>query len=143
MHELTFTAYSESLGKILEQLNASPEAQASPQLAEQVHNARGFHQHLAAEFQGLLREQQMLREQISALTREPGEHVCAPAGQPRFDKYQRLRETGISAPKVYLTAKHDGLDDLSALRALRQVFQLSLREAEEAAAQAEAILQPV
>ncbi len=139
MHELTFTVYAESLGKILEQLYASPEAQASPQLAEQVRNARGFHQRLAAEFQGLLREQQMLREQISALTREPGEHVCAPAGQARFDKYQRLRETGVTAPEVYLTAKHDGLDEL---RALRQVFQLSLREAEEVATQAEALLQP-
>lgn len=136
MHDLMLSVSYESLGKILEQLSAAPEVQAAPRLAEQIGRARVFHQQLVTEFQGILREQQELREQLSALTREPGERLCGDATPGQFGKYERLRDSGAAPREVYLAAKDEGLDDLSALRILRQVFQFSLPEAQAVAAEA-------
>lgn len=136
MHDLMLSVSYESLGKILEQLSAAPEVQAAPKLAEQIGQARAFHQQLAVELQGLLCEQQELREQLSALTREPGERLCGEAELGQCAIYERLRDLGAKPQEVYLTAKNDGHDDVGALRILRRVFGLSLDEAQTAATEA-------
>ena len=49
-----------------------------------------------------------------------------------FEKYQHLRAMGASAAQIYLTAKGDGLDEITCIRLLRQIFDFSLTEAKEA-----------
>lgn len=127
----------ESLGKILEQLQESPEIKASPEFAERVRNALLFHQQISAELQGLLKERQELEKTISDLTRETGERVCNQPLPNRFGKYEEMRDLGADAQEVYLAATDDGYDEIGAIKALRQVFHLSLPEAQEVISQAQ------
>ncbi len=48
-----------------------------------------------------------------------------------FAKYREMREQGASPRQVYLTAKGDGLDEITLIRLVRTVFNLSLREAKQ------------
>jgi hypothetical protein len=48
-----------------------------------------------------------------------------------FRKYEQMRDEGSSPRDVYLTAKADGLDEITSLRLLRKVFALSLTGAKE------------
>ena len=136
MHDLMLSVSYESLGKILDQLSVAPEVQAAPKLAEQVGRARAFHQQLAVEFQGVLREEQELREQLSALTREPGERLCGDTGPEQLGRYERLRDSGATPQEIYLAAKEAEADEVSVLKILRQVFQYSLPEAQAVAKEA-------
>src|SRR5574341_307954 len=131
----------ESLGKILEQLQASPEIKASPELAERVKNAALFHRQIAAELRGLLEERQELKKTISELTREPGERVCDQPSQNRFSRYDEMRDLGADPQEVYLAARDDGFDEIEVIKVLRQVFHLSVREAQEAISKAQKELQ--
>jgi len=132
-----FSVSYESLGKILEQLQQSPEVRNSPELADHVHNAILFHQQILVELEGLLSERRELEEKVSELTREPGERVCNQPAQSRFVKYEELRARGASPQEVYRAARNDGLDTIESIKALRQIFQLSLPQAQEAVSQAE------
>jgi hypothetical protein len=46
-----------------------------------------------------------------------------------FDKYIRMRDQGTRPEQVYQTAKADGLDEITLIRLVRKVFNLSLGEA--------------
>ncbi len=136
MSDTMLSVSYESLGKILEQLQESPEIRNSPELTARVRNAVLFHRQISAELQELLKEHQELRETVSDLTREPGERVCNQSAQNQFSKYEEMRDLGSDPQEVYLATKDDGLDDIKSIRALRQVFNLSLREAQKAISQA-------
>ncbi len=136
MHDIMLSVNYESLGKILEQLQESPEIKISPELAERIRNAILFHQQISAELQGLLKEHQELKKTVSDLTREPGERVCHQSPQSLFSKYEEMRDIGAGPQQVYLAARDDGHDEIAAIKALRQVFHLSLQEAQEAISQA-------
>ena len=45
-----------------------------------------------------------------------------------FSQYVVMRDKGIRAEKVFRQARHDGLDTVTCLRMVRQVFHLSLVE---------------
>jgi hypothetical protein len=137
MRDTTLSVSYESLGNILEQLQESPEVKASLELTERVRNAILFHRQVSTEWQELLREHRELLGKISDLTREPGERVCNQSPPGQFIKYEEMRNHGADTQEVYLATKSDGLDDIGSLKALRQVFNLSLPEAQEAISQAE------
>jgi hypothetical protein len=94
MRDTALLVSYESLGKIFEQLQASPEIRASPELAERVKNAVLFHRQIAAELQGLLEERQELKKTISELTKEPGDRVCNQPPQNQFSRYDEMRDLG-------------------------------------------------
>src|SRR5438477_29389 len=54
-----------------------------------------------------------------------------------FSKYESLQAQGASPKAIYLTAKADGLDNITLLRLLRRVCGLSLVGAKEVAIIAE------
>jgi len=137
MHEILLSVSHQSLGKILEQLCESPEVKASPELTERLRQAIFFHQQVSVEFQELLQAYQDLREERSRLTRELDERVCNRISPSQFSQYEKMRDAGSRPPDVYLAAKNDGLDEIEAIKVLRQVFHFSLREAESAIAEAE------
>ena len=43
-----------------------------------------------------------------------------------FSKYAAMRDHGVRAEEVFRQARHDGLDTVTCLRMVRQVFYLSL-----------------
>lgn len=45
-----------------------------------------------------------------------------------FSQYVVMRDKGIRAEEVFRQARHDGLDTVTCLRMVRQVFHLSLIE---------------
>lgn len=137
MHDIMLSVSYESLGKILVQLQESPEIKASPELAERVRNAILFHRQISAELQGVLEESQELKRTISDLTREPGERVCDQPPRNQFGKYEEMRRLGANSEEVYFAAIKDGHDEIGAIKVLRQVFQLSLQEAQDAILQAQ------
>jgi len=87
--------------------------------------------------QGLLKEHRELKQTVSDLTREPDERACNQPSQNRFRKYEEMRDLGADAQEVYLAATDDGYDEVGAIKALRQVFHLSLQEAQAAISQAQ------
>ncbi|MGH9832080.1 MAG: hypothetical protein ACRD9Y_03620, partial [Blastocatellia bacterium] len=70
-------------------------------------------------------------------TREPGERVCNQSLQNQFGKYEEMRDLGVGPQEVYLAATDDGYDEIGAIKALRQVFHLSLPEAQAAISRAQ------
>jgi len=48
-----------------------------------------------------------------------------------FANYERMRAAGASPHEIYLAAKDDGCDDITSVRMLRAVCDLSLREVKE------------
>jgi hypothetical protein len=127
----------QNLGQILGQLRESPTVQSIPELAEKVRQAILFHQQLAHEYQELLQEHQTLKQKLSQFTRDPGEIVCDDTRPARFGKYEQMRNAGMGARDVYWAAKQEGLDKIELIAMLRQVFQLSLRDAQSAMVEAE------
>ena len=125
----------ESLGKILDQLQEAPEIKNSRELAEWVRNAISFHQQMAGNVQALRQEQRRLRQELSDLTREPGERVCDQVLQNQFGKYEEMRHLGATPQEIYLATKDDGFDHIESIAALRRVFQFSLQEAQDAISQ--------
>jgi hypothetical protein len=49
-----------------------------------------------------------------------------------FSKYEHLRAIGFTPKQVHLTAKADGFDEITSIRLLRRVFDLSLADAKRA-----------
>ncbi|MCG3162234.1 MAG: hypothetical protein JMDDDDMK_03474 [Acidobacteria bacterium] len=137
MHDVILSVSYESLGKILEQLQESPEIKASPELAERIRNAILFHRQISTDWQGLLKEHRELKKTVSDLTREPGERVCGQGLQNQFSKYEEMRDQGANPQGIYLAATEDGYDGVGAIRILRWVFDLSLQEAQEIILQAQ------
>ena len=45
-----------------------------------------------------------------------------------FSEYVAMRDNGVRAEAVFRQARHDGLDTVTCLRMVRQVFHLSLIE---------------
>ena len=45
-----------------------------------------------------------------------------------YSKYIAMRDHGVRAEEVFRQARHDGLDTVTCLRMVRQVFNLSLIE---------------
>jgi len=45
-----------------------------------------------------------------------------------FSKYVAMRDHGVRAEEAFRQARHDGLDTVTCLRIVRQVFHLSLIE---------------
>jgi len=138
MHDTMISVSYESLGKILEQLRDAPEVQASRALAERIRNAIAFHQQISAEVLALKQERQLLEEKLSDLTREPGERVCHQTSPHSFGKYEKMYDQGATPQEIYHSTQIDGLDRVGALTVLRQLFQLSLQEAQDAISQTEA-----
>jgi ribosomal protein L7/L12 len=52
-----------------------------------------------------------------------------------------MRDLGVGLQEVYLAARDNGFDEIEAIEVLRQVFHLSLREAQEAISKAQKELQ--
>ena len=50
----------------------------------------------------------------------------------KFAKYEEMRSSGSTPDQVYSLAKQDGLDNITSIRMLRQVFGLSLADAKRA-----------
>ncbi len=48
-----------------------------------------------------------------------------------FEKYESMRADGIDAGGAYATTKEEGLDQLTAIRMLREIYGLSLVEAKK------------
>jgi ribosomal protein L7/L12 len=48
-----------------------------------------------------------------------------------FPRYEALYQSGTSAVEVYRVAKSAGMSDMEAIRMLRAVFGMSLRDAKE------------
>lgn len=59
-----------------------------------------------------------------------------------MSKYERLRDLNHPPEVVYLAARKDGVNEISAIRMLRAVFGLSLSEAKKAIGAAEAFTRP-
>jgi hypothetical protein len=137
MHDTMLTISYESLGKILHQLQDAPEIQNSPELAGQVRSALSFHQQMSVEVQALKQEQQSLRQEISDLSREPGERICNQPSTNQFGKYEEMRERGSSPQEVYLATQQDGLDEVASISVMRRVFHLSVSDAQVLISQAE------
>ncbi len=133
---MMLTVSYQSLGKILEELQNAPEIKESAELTSRVRNAILFHQQISTEWQGLLREYREIEQELSDLTREPGERVCNQPVSNEFGKYEQMRDHGAAPREVYLAAQDDGLDKIESIKALRQIFHLSLQEAQETIAQA-------
>lgn len=131
MHNILLSVSYKSLGKILEDIHNYPAVVASPELVQLVRNAISFHQQLQKDFSGLLEENQELKEDLSRLTREPGEIVDSKKMFDQFEKYERMRDAGKSPQDIYEAAKSEGLDSISLIKALRAVFNLSMNEATE------------
>jgi len=141
MHDTMLSISYDSLGKILDQLQDATEIKNSPELAGRVRNAISFHQQMAVEVQALSREQQVLRKELSDLTREPGERVCEQPSPNLFSKYEEMRERGVSPQDIYLATQQDGLDGVASISVMRRVFHLSLPQTQELISQAENALQ--
>lgn len=135
MNEVMRSVNYQSLGKLLTEIAASSAVQNTPELAVRVHEAIIFHQQLAGDVGPMLQEIQALRAQLSQATREPDERICPAPPANAFVRYERLRDAGLGTAAIYQAAKRDGLDDISTIRALRQTFNLSLREAQNVIAQ--------
>jgi hypothetical protein len=56
-----------------------------------------------------------------------------------FTKYEKLHDAGANSKQVYLAGKADGLDQITLVRLIRKLFNLSLAEAKETQLQAEEI----
>jgi hypothetical protein len=136
MSEIMLTVSYQSLGQILEELQNAPEIKRSAELSSQIRNAILFHQQISTELEGVLRRQLEVEQELSDLTREPGERVCHQPILDEFEKYERMRDRGAAPREVYLAAQDDGLDKIKSIKALRQIFHLSLQEAQETIAQA-------
>jgi hypothetical protein len=137
MHETMLKISYESLGKILRQIQESAEVKGSPVLAERVSDAISFHQQMAAELQSLNQEQQLLKQKLSDVTREPGERICYEPSPERFLKYEKMGNAGATPQEVYSAAIADGLSRLEGILALRQIFELHLPDAKEVVGQVE------
>ena len=139
-HDIMLSVSYQNLGHILEQLRESSAVQASPELEEKVRNAILFHQQLASEYQEVLQEHQTLQRKLSALTRDPDEIVCGGVRPHLFRRYEEMRDAGMDEKEIYWAAKQDGLDEVELIKMLRQVFQLSLNEAQRTIYEAEQLL---
>ncbi len=137
MHDTMLSVSYESLGRILEQLQDSSEIRASSELTARIRNAILFHRQISVDLQGLLEEYQNLKRTVSDLTREPGERVCNQLLRNQFGKYEEMRNLGVTPREVYFATRADGLDGIESIRALREVFNLSLQEAQEIISRAE------
>ncbi len=137
MHETMLRVSYESLGKILRQIQESAEIKASPALAQRVNEAVSFHQQMAAELQELSREELILKQKLSEVTREPGERVCYEPSPERFVKYEQMKNTGATPQEIYSTAMADGLSRLEGILVLRQIFNLRLPDAKEVVGEVE------
>lgn len=137
MHETMFRISYESLGKILRQIQESAEVKGSPVLAERVGDAISFHQQMAAEMQALNQEQQLLKQKLSDVTREPGERICSESIPNQFVKYEEMRNAGAPPKEVYSAARKDGFSQIEAIVALRRVFNLPLQDAQDVLVQVE------
>jgi hypothetical protein len=84
-----------------------------------------------------LQEHQTLKQKLSQLTRDPGEIVCGAPRPARFSKYEKMRDAGMTVRDVYWAARQEGLDKIELIAMLRQVFQLSLPEAQNAMVETE------
>ncbi len=138
MHDTLLSVSYESLGKILAQLQDAPEIKASQTLAERVRNAISFHQQISVEVEAMRQQQRLVKQKLSEVTREPGERICNQAPPYNFGKYEEMRESGATPQQIYLATRADGLGRVESIAALRQLFQLSLPEAQDAISQAEA-----
>lgn len=137
MQEILVTVTYKSLGGLLAKLAEAPAIQGSPELAERVKHAQAFHQQLAVELEGLVAEQRSLREELSHLTREPGERVCgAPAKQ-------WIPASPAELLAVLQGQPLDGTGYVGALKAIRQMFGFSLEEAKQTLAQGKTTLHSV
>jgi hypothetical protein len=136
-HDIMLSVSYQNLGHLLAQLRESVTVQATPELAEKVRNAILFHQQLAREYEDLWQEHQTLKQKLSQVTRDPGEIVCGDPHPARFSKYEQMRDAGMMMRDVYWAAKQEGLDKIELIAMLRQVFQLSLRDAQSAIVEAE------
>jgi len=56
-----------------------------------------------------------------------------------FRKYQEMKAGGASPRQVYLVARGDGVDDITLVRLLRKVFDLSLGQVKEVTGAGEAL----
>lgn len=56
-----------------------------------------------------------------------------------FRKYEELRDRGASPQEVYATAKADGVDDITLIRLVRKVCNLTLAQAKEITGAAKAL----
>lgn len=136
-HDIRLSISYQNLGQLLAQLGASPLVQSSPELEEKVRNGILFHQQLASEYQETLQEHQALKQKLSQLTRDPGEIVCGASPPARFSRYEQMRTAGMNAREIYWAARREGLDNIELVKMMRQIFQLSLREAQSVIAEAE------
>ncbi len=59
--------------------------------------------------------------------------------QDDFSKYEKMRDRGLDASKIYLETRIDGKDPIMLIRMLRRVFTLSLVEAKEVKVKAEGL----
>jgi hypothetical protein len=59
-----------------------------------------------------------------------------------FDQYQQMRTQGATARDVYVRAKADGVDEITAIRLLREVFGISLVDAKRATDAADVMNRP-
>lgn len=136
-HDILLSISYQNLGHLLAQLGESPLVQSSPELEEKVRNGILFHQQLACEYHEVLQEHQALKQTLSQLTREPSEIVCGASPPARFSRFEQMRTAGMDARGIYWAARQEGLDKIELIKMLRQVFQLSLREAQSVVAEAE------
>lgn len=54
-----------------------------------------------------------------------------------FTKYEAMRNSGVSAEKVYQASVEDGVDSITRIRLIRAVYSLSPSEAKEVIVRAE------
>jgi hypothetical protein len=56
-----------------------------------------------------------------------------------FTKYEKLRDAGANSKQAYLSAKADGCDQITLIRLVRKVFDLTLAQAKAVQLEAEGI----
>ncbi len=136
MNDVSFAVLYNSLGLVLENLQAEPEIKASESLRSKLENARAFHKAMEDEYHGLIATNKRLGKELGAMqpktidSEDIGEYI---------KKYMVFREAGATPRVIYEIAKSDGArDKITYLKILSNVFELSGKDAQEILKQFEA-----